>query len=211
VSKRSYRRLAVVAGAALAVGSMAPAMAAQIDVDGTTTVDVSSDVALPTVDAESLIQGAFLADAEGFVLDTVFGAQDLAGDSVAGLQTDVDAIVSSLVDATSDLSVDVKVIAGANAGPGGASATVSGLAVGTGDADLLGLIPEPGTALADVQDSLSPVVDFGLGTAFEAIALAGDAQVLATGTAGGLLGTGLGLVDGVSLSANVVAAVLASL
>jgi hypothetical protein len=43
VSKRSYRRLAVVAGAALALGSMAPAMAQRIDVTGAAGADVSVD------------------------------------------------------------------------------------------------------------------------------------------------------------------------
>ena len=41
MSKRSHRRLAVVAGAALAIGSMAPAMAQRVDVSGVADVDVS--------------------------------------------------------------------------------------------------------------------------------------------------------------------------
>ena len=209
MSKRSYRRLAVVAGAALAVGSMAPAMAVRVDATGSGDVDVDvSDLAVPAVDAESLIPSAFLADVSDFALDTVFGAQDLVGDTVAGVQTDVDGLVSSLLGAASDPSLDASAVVVANAGPGGASVTVSGLAVGP-DADLLGLVPDPGTAVAGVEDTLSPVVDFGLGTAAGAMGLVGDAQ----GLAGGLLGTGLGLVDGASLSgnANIVAALLASL
>jgi hypothetical protein len=43
VSKRSFRRFAVVAGAALALGSMAPAMAQRVDVSGVADVDVSVD------------------------------------------------------------------------------------------------------------------------------------------------------------------------
>jgi len=51
VSKRSYRRLAVVAGTALAIGSMAPAMAQRIDVDGGAGASVQVDPAAVSSDA----------------------------------------------------------------------------------------------------------------------------------------------------------------
>ena len=48
MSKRSYRRLAVVAGAAVALGSMAPAMAQRLDVSGVAGASVSVDPAEAT-------------------------------------------------------------------------------------------------------------------------------------------------------------------
>jgi hypothetical protein len=51
VSKRSYRRLAVVAGAALAVGSMAPAMAAHVG----GTADGAANVGVETIDVTGVL------------------------------------------------------------------------------------------------------------------------------------------------------------
>lgn len=53
MSKRSYRRLAVVAGAALAVGSMAPAMAARLDAGAGASADV--DPALVVNDVTAIL------------------------------------------------------------------------------------------------------------------------------------------------------------
>jgi hypothetical protein len=206
VSKRSYRRLAVVAGAALAVGTMTPAMAAHVNANGTgtATVDVS-DVSLPS--AGTLIPGALIADAQDFALDTVFGGQALVLGTVGDLQNDVSGIVTDLLGATSNLSVGLN--ANANASSGGATVQVGGAAVG--GADLLGALPDPGTALSGVQGSLTPVVGFGVTTANRALTLAGSAQNTVLTTGSGLLGTGLGVLDGASVSGNVLAALMASL
>jgi hypothetical protein len=209
VSKRSYRRLAVVAGAALAVGSMTPALAAQVSVsgDGDASVDVSG-LTIPST--ETLIPEALIADAQTFALDTVFGAKDLAEATVEGLQskveTDVESIVEKLFSATSSLSLTVQAGANANAGSGGATVSVSGVAVG--GADVLGLVPDPGTALTGVQDHLTPLVEFGTSTVDGALLLADEAKAAVVGTGTGLLGTGL---DGASLSLNAIAALMATL
>ncbi|HEV3364667.1 MAG TPA: hypothetical protein VG795_11135 [Acidimicrobiia bacterium] len=204
MSKRSYRRLAVVAGAALAVGSMAPAMAAQVNVegDGTATVDVS-EVTVPS--AGSLIPSSLIANAQGYALGTVFGAQGLVLNTAGQLQNDVEDIAGDLLGATSDLSVGLD--ASGNASTGGATLEVSGVA--NGATDLLGDLPSPSTVVGGVQSNLTPIVNFGLGRATGALALVGQAQ----SAAGGLLGTGLGLVDGVAVSgdASVVASLLGTL
>ncbi len=204
MSKRSYRRLAVVAGAALAVGSMAPALAAQVGVDGDgdATVDVSG-VVIPSTG--SLIPAALIQSAQGYALGTVSGAHGLVLDTAGQLQTDVEDIVAGLLDATSNVSADLD--ANANAGNGGATVQVSGVA--NGATDLLGVLPDPGTAVSGLQSNVTPVVNFGLGRVTGALGLVGQAR----NTAGGLLGTGLGLVDGLSVSgdASIVAALVGSL
>jgi hypothetical protein len=206
VSKRSYRRLAVVAGATLAVGSMAPAMAAHVNANGTgtATVDVS-DVSLPS--AGTLIPGALIADAQDFALGTVFGAQDLALETASGLQDDVSGIVEELFSATSGLSLIVS--AGANANTGGATVSVGGAAVG--GADALGLVPDPTTALSGVQADIDPLVEFGTDTLEGALLLADEAKATAVTTGSGVVLTGLNLVNNASVSVNAIAALMASL
>lgn len=203
MSKRSYRRLAVVAGAALAVGSMAPAMAAQVAANGTgsATVDLS-DVTLPATGTLVLSASALIHDAEEFALESVLGgAQVLADATVNGLQNDVDD-VDGIVGAASRLSVNAN--ANANASSGGAAVQVSGVA--TGGSGLLGVVPGPG-ALSGA--SLTPVVGFGRSTATGALGLVDSAQGVVANRAVGLLGTGLNLVNSASITGN--ASVLASL
>jgi hypothetical protein len=103
VSKRSYRRLAVVAGAALAVGSMAPAMAQRIDVDA----DANA-----SVDAADLITVLPLdvVDVTGLVnVGTVQAVNSL-------VMNDVTAIVNALNVDVGDITADVLATTTANVG-----------------------------------------------------------------------------------------------
>lgn len=193
MSKRSYRRLAVVAGAALAVGSVAPAMAAQVNVggNGNATVNIS-DVTLPTMD--SITSSSVIA--QDYALDAVFGAQGLVLDTAGQVQTDVENIMDDLLDATSALAV--RVDATGNASTGGVTVQVSGVTTATGLVGALP-VPSPTTVVSGVQSNLTPIVDFGLSSATGALGLVGGVQGAA---AGGLLGTGLGLLDGIAVSGN---------
>jgi hypothetical protein len=70
VSKRSHRRLAVVAGAALALGSMAPALAVRVDGDAEASVDLESllgDVSGDALGLDGLLDLNILADVLGTV------------------------------------------------------------------------------------------------------------------------------------------------
>ena len=96
MSKRSYRRVAVVAGAALALGSMAPALAHSVDVDGVADVDVSvsspggvSSAALP-IGIPSTTDALILAGyANSLILTDVAVVNNM-------VKTDVVSVVGSL-------------------------------------------------------------------------------------------------------------------
>ena len=106
MSKRSHRRLAVVAGAALAIGSMAPALAVRVDGNADATVDL--EALLGDVNGEALgldglldlnivadvlttvqaVPAAVLSDVSALpttVLGTAFGAVDIATQVSAGV------------------------------------------------------------------------------------------------------------------------------
>jgi hypothetical protein len=108
VSKRTHRRLAVVAGAALALGSMAPALAARVDGNAEATVDLDSllgDVNGSALGLDGLLDLEILAGVLGTVqsvpaallvdvtslpttvLGTAFGAVGIATQVVAGVTT----------------------------------------------------------------------------------------------------------------------------
>ena len=204
MSKRSSRRLAVVAGAALALGSMAPALAVRVDANGDTDASVDlSGLALPS--AGSLIPGALITDLTGTASGTVEDVQGLALSTAGGLQGDVEALVAGLLGAASGLSVDID--ANANANGGGATVDISGVGNAGG---ILGAVPAPGDVVGGALGLATPVAGLGLGLADTAVDVAGDAPGLVLGTAGGLLGTGLGLIDGASVSGdvNVIASLL---
>lgn len=195
MSKRSYRRLAAVTGAALALGSMAPAMAARVN--GTADVEVT-DVTLPQLDTSAAT--GLLTGFSGLAFSTVNATKTLAFSSVSGVKNDVSGIVGDLLDG-SLLSLDGNV--GLNVGGGGASAT------GLLDADsgILGVVPAPGeivgTALGvvgQVHQIASPIVQ-------TALTVPGTAMGLATGAPGLLFS----MIDGTSVSANGNAATLVTL
>ncbi|HEY4408764.1 MAG TPA: hypothetical protein VGO87_02705 [Acidimicrobiia bacterium] len=92
MSKRSYRRLAVVTGAALAVGTMAPALAAHVTADGSSAVSVDSigvtDVtnALPAVGLPlgtvSTLAGSLVTTATAVPTLALYDVSNIAGDAV---------------------------------------------------------------------------------------------------------------------------------
>jgi hypothetical protein len=86
VSKRSYRRVAVVAGAALALGSMAPALAQRVDVSGDVDVDVSAPATSGAgmADASSILVPVYpiLGLGLGTLSTTVLGTAGIAGGTV---------------------------------------------------------------------------------------------------------------------------------
>ena len=209
MSKRSSRRLAVVAGAALAVSSMAPALAAQIDVDGNATVDASS-VTLPSADdLVDLVDTGLITDLGDLAFETADDAQALALAEAALLQGEVDGLAGDLLGVVSGLSVGAD--ATANASGGGASLNVSGGAGGT--SGVLGLVPDSGDVVDKAFVLADPVVDAAFGMTTTAAGLAQGAPARVFGVAGGLLGTGLDLLDGVSASGevNVLASLMGSL
>jgi hypothetical protein len=196
VSKRSFRRLAVVAGAALAVGSVAPAMAA-ISVGGSGAGAADASVTVPSLPAPgSIIPTGLLTGAQAYAGSTVSGAKAIVFGQVSSVQTDVSNIVGSLLDAATGLSADLT--ANAHASSGGVAIAVNGL--GNVDSGLLSVVPTPDAALAGAQSTVGSVAGFGIGTATGALSLVNPGVVL--GSATGLLGTATGLVDAVSLTAN---------
>lgn len=212
MSKRSYRRLAVVAGAALAVGSMAPAMAVRIDAGAGAEAEIDPaglvteltgalpvelpDVALPTV-----------GELNGTVI--TLGGLGLAGVGMAGAQVNglVDNVLDHVTLATAGLGGDCGLVAVAscNAEPAVSAAVpvnVLGLNVlrdgilnNGGDLGL-GVL---GPITADVAAPIIAPVAANVG------------NILDGGVLNGLGGLGLGGLLDVDASANVLANVLAVL
>jgi len=194
VSKRSYRRLAAVTGAALALGSMAPAMAARVNANGTADVEVT-DVTLPQLDISAAT--GLLTGVSGLAFSTVDATKTLAFSSVSGLQNDVTGIAGDLLDGGSLLSLNV----GGNANVGlnalGAGVQVDGLAqaplalVGNVVPTATGAVDTALDLAASAQEIASPIVE-------TALTVPGTAIGLATGAPDLLFS----LIDGTSLSAN---------
>jgi hypothetical protein len=205
VSKRNFRRLAVVAGAAVAVGSMAPAMAASVSggSDGSATVDISGVTAptLPTV-----LPAGFVDGLTGTALTTAQAAPGMALTDVNNLMADAFGIGGDLL--ASGLPA-ASLNAGANASSGGSAGGSASGSV-TIPLDAVGTATDGSGVLADdALGAAAPVVGTALGMADTAVGLAQSAPGIALETAGGLLSGGLGILDGSSASGNV--NVLASL
>jgi hypothetical protein len=222
VSKRSYRRLAVVAGAALAVGSMAPAMAAGLEVsdDSSVTVTVTPQVTVPDPAVPELPD--LPLESAGMV------AADIQAIVDAGLQNDIagtaQASVEELLEAFSGfgdgLLAAVSLIAQADSDPGDGTvgANVHLTAVG----GLVDAAPTPDELQAAVLGAATPLVDEVTGTASGAadaaveaatdlsVSLPAELQAF-VGEAGGLLGDPTDLLTGVSADVNVIASIMASL
>lgn len=113
MSKRSYRRLAVVAGAALAVGSMAPALAARVDADADVVVPVDVVGVLPVglLDVSDLVSIGSIAALNDLAINdvtAVVNALNIDVDSISAnvLQT-VTANVGDVTATVGDISADV--------------------------------------------------------------------------------------------------------
>lgn len=192
MSKRSYRRLAVVAGAALAVGSMAPAMAARVvDVNGVAgagasvnTVDIT-DINLP-IGTEALgLNGLGLGLVTGIadsLLLNVSSAPALAINTVTGLADDALCIPTSVVGTA--LGTSINAVAGLHVGLGGIG----------GAAAVTGLLNAPLAVVGGVTGCAFGLVD-------DALATAGTVQTVVAGTAMPVVNAGLGVVSGVSTTA----------
>jgi hypothetical protein len=205
VSKRSYRRLALVAGTALAVGSMAPALAANVSAggSGSASVDLSGVTGnLPSIN--SLVPMGLIGTITGSAVTTVQGAP-------AMVLTDVNSLMSGvlgLVPSGSIASVDVAGNSDLAANVLGTGVAVTGVADSTAGLTS-GLAAAPGAIVGTAVTAANPVVGTALNVANTAVGIATSAPGIATSTAGGLLNSGLGLLGGSSASGNV--NVLASL
>lgn len=206
MSKRNNRSLAVVAGAALALGSMAPAMAARIDAGGAATADIDvSDVTVPS--AGSLVPMTEIKGLVGATVGTVHETKTALIADLKGLRTEVFGIVGGLLDATS--SVDIDANGNVNAASGGTVNVTADVSGALGAAGLLDAVPGPG----DLVGMVSPFVGTATGAVDASLVLAGSAKGIVFSTAGGLLGTGFDLLDGISASGevNVIAGLMGSL
>jgi len=179
VSKRSYRRLAVVAGAALAVGSMAPALAARVDSAGT------ADLSVDTVDVNSILGGQSSLLSTSSPLETVDSVKTLAGGTAFTAVNDVKTLGFDALGAGYCL-----VGAGTNAVLTGLDAGVlanAGLGVGLGGLQLgLGLDALAGAPLTLVDSATQCVGSLktdAVGTLTDLKGAATAAGALATTTA----------------------------
>lgn len=205
MSKRSYRRIAVVAGAALAIGSMAPAMAARIDADAGAELEadptmVISDVvnitdALPIPAVPALPALPTFTQVSGTIVTTGMLGNLLLGTTFGGLNT----VVGTAVGGLGDLGGDCGLVAVASCNT--ASLVDASIPVNASGILEGGILNNTG--------------DLGLGV-FAPVAANVAAPVVAT--VGGLFGGGLplGLLDGLlnveaDGSVNVLASVLGSL
>jgi hypothetical protein len=215
VSKRSYRRLAVVAGAALAVGSMAPAMAVRVSTSevGAAAVSVDtldvSDVTglLPNLPLGTGLGLGTVTGIAGSVVATATGLPSFVVPTALGLAGDALCIPTGLLGTALDANVGV--LAGLNVGLGGVSggAGAAGLAslpvaaVGTVTGCTFNLVGDALGTVGAVQAAASPIVATGLG-------VAGGVVTTATSLPGVVLGLpsqvfGLGSLLNVTAAGNV--------
>jgi hypothetical protein len=185
VSKRSYRRLAAVTGAALAIGSMAPAMAARV-------VDVNSaggaTASVETLDITDIT--GVLPTGQILPTNLVFGAASGILGTVGSVRTMVLADVANLVG-------DALCIPGGvlGAGLGLGAIADAGLGVGLGGValDAAGLVTLPVALVGGVTNCVGDIVGHGLGAVGQVQTLAGGVVGTATVVAGGALGTATSL------------------
>lgn len=198
MSKRSSRRLAVVAGAALALGSMAPALAVRVDGNATGNISVDPNLDFGDITGSALpldLDGILgLADVEGITLL----AQERVGALTGAVQTDVAAILDTV------LSLGGGVLGGQATGLADIDAAVNVLG-GAVDVDASGVVGAPLGAVNLLTGTLAnptAVVGtvLGLETVQEVQATVGMVAGIATGavsgaSVGGVTDTVLGLVD----------------
>ena len=177
MSKRSYRRLAAVTGAALAIGAMAPAMAAHVTSDGAASASVDSinvtDVtsALPAVALPSVttLAGSLVATATAVPGMALADVHNIAGDA-AGLGG---GLLSN--------GLSAGLAGAATAGLGGVAVSTAGVV--NAPLGLLGAVSDSGL----VGDTLGAVQG-----------VTGLALPLAFGTAGTVTSTAFGAVGTVT-------------
>jgi hypothetical protein len=206
VSKRSYRRLAVVAGAALAVGSMAPAMANRLAVDGEVTVspnaiDVNDltglmpNVALPSTAFVAPLSASLLGTpfaVVGGVRHAVGGTLGCAGGLVTGAGLALSADASAGI-GLGGLALDAS---GLLTSPVAIASDALGCATGAVVPAALGIV---GTAAAPVRI----VAGTALATAGGLPATVGQVTGTAFGLQNLLLGGGLDSILGINVAAGV--------
>jgi len=206
VSKHSYRRLAIVAGTALAVGSMAPAMAAHVDAgsNGSATVDISGGTA-PTV--PTILPAGFLSSLTDTALVTAQSAPGMA-------LSDVNTIAGDLLGIGGDILASglpaVDVNAGANASSGGSAGGNGSVSV-TIPTDVLGTATgAPGILAGDALGAAAPVVNTATTVANTGLAAASTLPSSLLGTSGTLLNGGV-LLPSLTGNVNVLASLMGSM
>jgi len=224
VSKRSYRRLAVVAGAALAVGSMAPALAVRLDgVDakavGTAGVQVNTNDLGDTMDS---VQASDISLPTNLVFGTLGNVKNTLGyfgpvflSDAYGLLNDVHCpLYASLGGLDVDLAAVANVAAHVDPGHvvalGNAAATLDGPLDLVGDVqDCIGDIKADAVDLVgDTKAAVGVVAGIGTSTVLGAAATATSLPTAVAGTATPLV---LNTVNGLSIDASAQAAALVSL
>ena len=203
MSKRSYRRLALVAGAALAVGSMAPALAANVNAggSGSASVDLSGVAgSLPSI--TSLVPTGLIGTVTGTALSTVQGAPTMVVSDVSGLMSGVLGVTGGLTGGNSIASVNVAGTDSVGASVLGTGVAVTG-ATGTAAGLSGGVAGLPTAVLGTALGTAGPVVGTAFGVVNTATGLVQSVPGTALGTASGLLGNGLGILGGASASGNV--------
>ena len=190
MSKRSYRRLAAVTGAALAIGSMAPAMAARaVDADGDAAVSVEtldvSDVSLPQLN--QVVPGNLVFGIAGSLLHTVGGVRAavpvVLGD-VHNIVGDARCVAGVGVGAPLGLGLEAVADVNVNVGLGGLDAGAEALA---------GLAGAPFAIVDGVGDCVGALAGHTLGTAGHVRTIAGGVTSTAVTTAIGTVGVVRGL------------------
>jgi hypothetical protein len=177
VSKRSYRRLAAVVGAALAVGTMAPAMAARVvgadsadagvSVNTIDITDVTGMLPLGQQDLGGLGLGSVTGIADG-LLTTATGAPQLVLGTALGVAQSALCIPTGLVGTALGTSIDAVANLHVGLGSLGAGAGVGSLlgvpfaAVGTVTNCALGLVDTALTTVGTVQATAAPIITTGL-------------------------------------------------
>jgi len=182
VSKRSFRRLAVVAGAALAVGSMAPAMAAQV----VSTNSAGAGVAVDTIDVSQILGGAQSNQLPtSLVLGNVNAVETLAGGTAFAAVADVQKIgYDALGGVQCVAGVGTSSVLGLGAvATGGATVGVGLGGVGLGLGGAAGLVAAPLTLVGNATTCLNSLKGDVLTTANHVQGAAMMAAGLATSTA----------------------------
>jgi hypothetical protein len=175
VSKRSYRRLAVVAGAALAVGSTAPAMAQRIDARAVGTAAVSAD-AIDVSDVLGGVQSTDLSLPTGLAFETLGSVRNTVGIAAPILTADVLGLLGPVQCAAGSA---IGTALDANAG---ALATV-GVSGGTISANVGALVGAPLTLFGAVTECVDELKSDVFTTLSHGRAAVGAASGIATNTA----------------------------